>query len=361
MMEEKSSDLDLFELTIDSFLDFFAEDVETRDTAQVPAEQTIIKPEPERQQEDGAKQNTGLVNPRVMKNDIRRYYSRMFMNTINSGDFNNLQNYFTTFMRGNTKFLANYDNFDPKYSLPSQLVANGPKLMSHFLLGILVMYPDLVMQMDNTVITTSNAWSGTKIEMSVAFSATKLYALSDDEWVPQLHILEDKCSQLMKETRKKLTAAVPSRQCSSSSSASTTSSISSTSSSSSVAHSVFEASNNTSSCDGSGLPRSASSLANDVTHSNRGGALRDRLPVSKRKRAVDVTHNSTDDTMNTTVQLGHQQKENNISEAYVRALCAQAAVLPTPMKISMEGTITMFLDENNCIQHMNMCLTPQIY
>jgi len=322
---------------------------------QVPAEETNIKPEPELIQEDGAKQNTGLVNPRVMKNDIRRYYSRMFMNTINSGDFNMLQNYFATFMRGNTKFLANYDNFDPKYSLPSRLVANGPKLMSHFLLGILVMYPDLVMQMNNTVITTSNAWSGTKIEMSVAFSATKLYALSDDEWVPQLHVLEEKCSQLMKETRKKGTVAVPSRQCSTSFSASTTSSISSTSSSSSVAYSVLESSKNTSRCDGSGLPRSASSLANDLTHGNRNSA------AGKRKRVVQTTHNRSDDTVNTTVQSRQQQKDNNISEAYVRALCAQAVVLPIPMIISMEGTITMFLDENNCIQHMNMCLTPQVY
>ena len=47
-----------------------------------------------------------------------------------------------------------------------------------------------------------------------------------------------------------------------------------------------------------------------------------------------------------------------IPEEYSRALCAQARLLPTPMMVQMTGTITMFLDENNHIQHMNMNLRP---
>jgi len=46
-----------------------------------------------------------------------------------------------------------------------------------------------------------------------------------------------------------------------------------------------------------------------------------------------------------------------ISDDYVRALCAQATLVPSPLRVSMKGKMTMFLDENNHILHMNMTVS----
>eukprot|EP01032_Pedospumella_encystans_P021270 gene21270-24138_t len=253
----------------------------------------------------------------------------MFMNTINCGDFNLLQSYFSTFMRGPAKFLANYDNFDPNLCLPTQLVADGPKLMSHFLLGILVMYPDLVMRMHNTQITTSSTWTGTKIEMSVAFYATKMYDLSMDEWVPQLEALEEKCSKLATEktNKKNLTIDL------------------------SADDDSTKVDNCASSSSETGSVKTNSSCASrdsDVSdHSNDC----ENYSNNKRKRAKREVLEVNSAPIRST-------NSSSIPEAYARALCGQARLLPTPMTVQMAGTITMFLDENNHIQHMNMNLSP---
>eukprot|EP01032_Pedospumella_encystans_P017314 gene17314-19735_t len=250
----------------------------------------------------------------------------MFMNTINCGDFNLLQSYFSTFMRGPAKFLANYDNFNPNLCLPSQLVADGPKLMSHFLLGILVMYPDLVMHMHNTQITTSSSWTGTKIEMSVAFYATKMYDLSMDEWVPQLEALEEKCSKLAveKPNKKKL-----------------------------IAVDLSSDDDSTKADDCASSSSEYGSVQTNSSHSDISGHSKNSEEYSKNKRKraqLEVLEVNSAPFRST--------HSSTIPEAYARALCGQARLLPTPNTVQMAGTITMFLDENNHIQHMNMNLSP---
>eukprot|EP01032_Pedospumella_encystans_P017313 gene17313-19734_t len=325
------------------------------------------------------------MTPRVMKNDIRRYYSRMLMNTINSADFNQLQSFFSTFMTGTTKFFANYDNFDPKYRIPSQLLAGGPKLTSHYFLGIFVMYPDVVMNMTNTVITTSNTWSGTKIEMSVEFFATKMYDLADNEWIPQLETLEEKCNRLAAIKNDKLL------QCSSIQSfrdhstiapqnkvrrepyypnASVFSSGSANGTTSSVCSSLSGTSNSTA---GTQNFVGMQYNGNSDLHKRNGTCddHEDSNAADKRKRAkvtpvrtsggnssITCAHAKNDATRGTSMQpcLSSPKDINSatISEDYVRALNAQATIVPTPMHVRMEGTITMFLDENKRIQHMNL-------
>ena len=326
---EKAGAID-FDLAIENCFDYFTVDP---DDVPLQDQQAIFHAIKNGCHEPGDSESAvkpRTFRPKVMKNDIRRYYSRMFMNTINCGDFNQLQSYFSTFMRGPAKFFANYDNFNPNLCLPTQLVADGPKLMSHFLLGILVMYPDLVMRMHNTQITTSSSWTGTKIEMSVAFYATKMYDLSIDEWVPQLEALEEKCTQLAAEKTNKMnlnTAALSSDvDCSKlddcASSHSETGSVKTNSSYASRDSDVSDHSND----------------SEDYSNIKRKRAKREVLEVNS--APFRSTHSGT------------------IPEEYARALCAQARLLPTPINAQMTGTITMFLDENNHIQHMNMNLRP---
>eukprot|EP01032_Pedospumella_encystans_P021269 gene21269-24137_t len=326
------------------------------------------------------------MTPRVMKNDIRRYYSRMLMNTINSADFNQLQSFFSTFMTGTTKFFANYDNFDLKYRIPSQLLAGGPKLTSHYFLGIFVMYPDVVMNMNNTVITTSNTWTGTKIEMSVEFFATKMYDLADNEWIPQLETLEEKCNRLAVVKNDKLlqSSSMPSFRDHSTiapqnnvnrrepyypaASVFSTGSVHGTTSS--VCSSLSGTSYSTASTHNFvGMHYQGS---NDL-HKRNGTCddQEDSNAADKRKRAkvtpvrpsgtnssITGAHAKNDAARSTSMQpcLSSPKDINSatISEDYVRALNAQATIVPTPMHVRMEGTITMFLDENKRIQHMNL-------
>jgi hypothetical protein len=132
--------------------------------------------------------------PKIMKNDIRRYFSRMFMNTINSADFRNIQSYFHTFMAGPCKFVMAHETL-PDLRIPDRMVTAGPRLMSHYLLGCFVQYPDMVISMKSSNIVTSSSWAGTKIVMEMEIRSTKMYDLEQDEWIPQIAELGAKYSE----------------------------------------------------------------------------------------------------------------------------------------------------------------------
>ena len=383
-MGDNSLDFDLdLDIDIGNIFDLLSEESETREAVWQPEYEHHTQPtkqEQQQKQEDIARRNSLQMTPRVMKNDIRRYYSRMLMNTINSADFNQLQSFFSTFMAGTTKFFANYDNFDPKFRFPSQLLAGGPKLTSHYFLGIFVMYPDVVMNMNNTLITTSNTWTGTKIEMSVEFFATKMYDLADNEWIPQLETLEEKCNRLAMVKNDKLlqSSSMPSfwdhstfaphndylrREPPYYPAASVFSTGSVHGTSSSVCSSLSGTSNSTASTASTqnfvGMHYNNSDLHK---RNGTGDDLEDGNAVDKRKRAkvtplrpsVAPPKNDSGTALQPSVTSPKDNSNTTISEDYVRALNAQARIVPTPMHVRMEGTITMFLDENKRIQHMNL-------
>lgn len=380
-MGDHSLDFDLdLDIDIENIFDLLTEESETREAVWQPEYDHHTQPtqqEQKQKKEDIAKRNSLQMTPRVMKNDIRRYYSRMLMNTINSADFNQLQSFFSTFMTGTTKFFANYDNFDPKYRIPSQLLAGGPKLTSHYFLGIFVMYPDVVMNMNNTVITTSNTWSGTKIEMSVEFFATKMYDLADNEWIPQLETLEEKCNRLAVVKNDKLlqSCSMPSFRDQSTiaphkdylrrepyypaASVFSTSSVHGTTSS--VCSSVSGTSNSTASTQnfvGMHYNNNSDLHKRNGTSDNQNGIntedKRKRAKVTPIRPSVAHPKNDAGTAMQPSVPSLKDNSNTTISEDYVRALNARATIVPMPMHVRMEGTITMFLDENKRIQHMNL-------
>eukprot|EP01032_Pedospumella_encystans_P021591 gene21591-24483_t len=297
-----------------------------------------------------------LVAPAVVKSDVRRYYSLMFMNTINSGsgDFNQLQNYFSTFMRGPAKFQADYGKFNPQLRLPTQLVADGPKLMSHFILGVFVMYPDMVMHLKETRIITSNCWLGAKIEMDVEFLATKTYDLTLDEWVPQLQALEESWPSDTDQHRNGDEKSLS-----------------------------FGSSSSLSSVDSGQSGKRCSTVSVDsypdcTTSTTRAYELDHRMdlcddkrridvPASKRKRVPCVARDAAvaiavDTTCTSVVHSGSPltvPSSNRIPEEYVHQLCEQARKIPAPVELRQTGRLTLFLDENHLIQHMHMRADPK--
>lgn len=129
------------------------------------------------------------VHPSVVKNDFRHCFPQMYMNTLNSGDFEKVQDYYHTFMKSSTKFVADHTHVDNIFG-PNLIEMYGPNLAIHYILGSSLMFPDLVMKTSGTRITTSPSWRGSRIEMDVEFRSTKMNNLPVDEWLPQASILE---------------------------------------------------------------------------------------------------------------------------------------------------------------------------
>lgn len=58
----------------------------------------------------------------------------------------------------------------------------------------------------------------------------------------------------------------------------------------------------------------------------------------------------------TTALIAPTTTTGRIPEEFLHSLVTHATLLPHPVQLHMMGSITMFLDENNHIQHMNMTL-----
>jgi len=330
-------DTSVFDEVLDDMLCLFSED---EDADLFRAQQTFNRLSAE-EQVMIAKRATFEKAPKVMKNDIRRYFARMFMNTLNSGDFCKLQDYFQTFMMSQTRFIADHKQIDDRYNIPHTLETCGPRLMAHYLLGTFVMYPDMVVLMSSTRLTTSNTWKGTKVDIDVDVLATKMYDLCVEEWLPQLSTLEKKYQKVLLE-RERLQQLAKKKAL-----ADTVD----TGNPSAAALQVAKL--DLRSC------ASVSEVVSDATspcgsaHDFEPPAPSIDLAVGK-KRKTDVSTFAVD----AAGIMQAYQPPVHIPEEYVHSLVAKAELLSEPVQLHMKGTISMFLDENNHIQHMSMTMRP---
>jgi hypothetical protein len=328
--------------------------------------------------------------PKIMKNDIRRYFSRMFMNTINSADFRNIQSYFHTFMAGPCKFVADHELI-PEFKIPGRLVAAGPTLMSHYLLGCFVQYPDMAMTMKNSSIVTSTSWAGTKIVMEMEIRSTKMYDLDFSDWIPQITDLDTKYgealalkaateAQAVKKRRRaaSLKAAVADLSLEPVSLESAIGSVSPGSAGGSVTCQgewfpapavsatalVFTTETAADLPDAPAVSPSATTAVKQPVGKNapkktkpEGKASKSKSTAASKKRNSDdleLTSDASDLSALAPDAAPRSEDDFQIPEAYVHSLFAKARLLPKPIELVLGGTITMFLDENNHMQHMGL-------
>lgn len=136
------------------------------------------------QQEASSKYPNNIVPlPRVVKNDLRRSFSHMYMGMINGGDFQQVQDFSRMFIRPDTVFSARIQSRE-QFLLPPYLHGWGPRAHMHYMIGIYVMYPDVAVTFSDTKIITSNQWSGTKIVISWLCKMTKTHHIPVDCWMP---------------------------------------------------------------------------------------------------------------------------------------------------------------------------------
>jgi len=127
--------------------------------------------------------------PRVFKNDIRRFFANMFMNTVNSADFHRTEDFFRTFMTKQCSFVSQ-QQLSQEFRVPNALYTIGSRQFAHYLLGCFVMYPDMVLRMTDAQVITSNTWAGTKIIMNVEYHLTKTHDIPVECWVPPTPALD---------------------------------------------------------------------------------------------------------------------------------------------------------------------------
>lgn len=137
----------------------------------------------ERQRKERRTDLACLGAPKVLKNDIRRSFSKMFLNTINGGDFQMVQDFSTAFILPSSQFGASL-KFNGDFGMPSSLHGLGPRALVHHLLGCFVMFPDMIGTMQDTQIITSNRWPGTKIVIPWDCKFTITHRIPTECWIP---------------------------------------------------------------------------------------------------------------------------------------------------------------------------------
>ena len=128
---------------------------------------------------------------RVPKNDIRRYFGKMLVNTLNSGDFLLIQDFFHTFLTKRCRFERIIHNLPVEFYMPKQMGGNGPLQFAHFFLGIQTMFPDMALTIHGNRIVTFSHSKLTKIVLDLECQSTKTVHIPYELWIPPEHLLSD--------------------------------------------------------------------------------------------------------------------------------------------------------------------------
>jgi hypothetical protein len=283
-----------------------------------------------------------LPAPKILKNDIRRYYSRMFMNTINSADFGNIQNFFNTFMPWPCKFVADQD-LVCEMKVPRRIITDGPRQMGHYLLGCFVQYPDMSLMMQSCEIITSPTNRRTRIKMNIEIKSTKIYDLEMSEWLPQLATLDKTYQRALEDAA----AAKEAKQ----RSALLLTQGPVPASPSDPAAATIGGGGEVVVKRPRGRPRNSQSK--DPTQANSTGTKR-KKPATQNASTGAVTEIYYDaaDGQSVSSRSASELTRSHIPEAFVHGLFAKAKLVPTPISLVLRGDITLYLDENNLMQHV---------
>ena len=128
--------------------------------------------------------------PKVPKNDIRRYFANMLMNTLNSGEFIHAQNFFQTFMTPTCRF-STTQILPAEVQLPLQVGGHGPAVFAHYFLGLHMMFPDIILTMTNPRVVTFGQSNCTRIVADLECNYTKTSHIPLDLWIPAENLLEE--------------------------------------------------------------------------------------------------------------------------------------------------------------------------
>jgi hypothetical protein len=244
--------------------------------------------------------------PVSITEDIRKTYPQMFVNTMNSGDFTQILGYFTKYMAGPCRCAIQH-RIAQYYGLPQFINITGPEGFSHYLMGCFLTFPDMIMNLESAEMIQSREWSGARIVLHVQFLGSKLRDLPQYPWSPDMDSLM-------------------------------------------YLYGNMNVSSDT-----------------EEQHSPRG---RSRSSDSKhsRNKSTETTHTVSSSSSNG--ERSHATKKRKHSKLaagpdaicpapeprtptqFVNKVISQSRVLAHPLHLHTRGTITLYLDENNCMQYV---------
>ena len=365
-------------------------------------------------------QRANDIIPKHVSQDIRAAYSQMFINSLNSGDINQIQNFFRAFMTGPCQFSIQH-KISKQYGIPRYLNAIGPDLFSHYAMGVFVSFPDLVVKLKNSYTIVSKEWSGSRIIMETEFLGSKLRNLPDYHWVPPVEKLADiyketplagtlpgfKLPELKKIPgtattiasavgpvgggRRTTTGTTNTTGVTNKTAAATTTSPGTTgfkglAYTSTAECSLYTATTGTASTEYTTTPPTSPLSVTD-TPSTSPTAATTHVPIIITPTSTTmISHDkSTTQSQQQQQQQQYQQQQEEtdrqadinrlgsvvfpeshpvapptIPLSFVDRLISHAQVVVKPEKLHMRGCITLYLDENNCMKHM-VCAQSSVF
>jgi hypothetical protein len=257
--------------------------------------------------------------PRPVPQRVHSVYPQMFVNTVNSGDLESIQKYFKTFMAGPCTFVASH-RISSHFGMPQFISAFSPQLFAHYLLGCYVTFPDMVLKLGET-----RAFAGggrTRIEMDVNIYLTKLYDIPNFPWAPEADELSGAFRSLRLGPAKLAggvsSSPVPAQQ----------------------------------PPNGVKNGRGASKGPTGKNSNGKGAQTPDHsVPPATAPKCAVLTPSADG--------VSALQRLPLIPTSYHAAVVDGATVCMTPIPLHTRGVITMFLDENNNMQHLTVDLTEQ--
>ncbi len=126
------------------------------------------------------RRNRPTAPPKMFKHDIRRQYSTMFTNVMNSADFSMWSSFFDTFFHPDLHYIQRAaTNFPIVYAnAPKQIEMYSSKHCSQFIFNHMSAIPDMTMRLQDTKITLlTDGSKESTITLSFEVSGTKLYVV----------------------------------------------------------------------------------------------------------------------------------------------------------------------------------------
>lgn len=277
--------------------------------------------------------------PKIPKNDIRRYFPSMFMNTCNSGDFHHIQSFLQTFMTNNCNCIST-QKLPLTLKIPDLVVAEGPVLFAHYLLGLQMMCPDVTMRLKNSKVVTFSNSSVTKIIMDVECSLTKIAHIPYELWIPSPDMLSRlyTCSSL-----KNLYTTTSGTY--------NNSSTSNDSTNRTTNDNIRKRKNHTD--------------INENDHNNSGNTTTATNSHNTTTTNNNINNNNNNKN-NNTANNSHNTATNNsittaatyIPESYMYKLTEVATLLPSPLSLNVHAQLVIVMDQRKHIIAVNFHIDP---
>jgi hypothetical protein len=260
----------------------------------------------------------------VVRTDYSQLAPTLFCNSINSGDFHQLQGFFNTYVSKQGQYMTSHD-VPSVFGLPKPGLLVGPLMMVHYFVGWFVMYPDLTVKVSNFRITPNvNKFGRDKgtvtVTVDMEIQATKLLDIPVGAWLPSTEKLQLLYSQ------KSLQDIIETIQPNGNSDENT------------------DRSNKSSSFVGpAALPPTPpkvprrSKPSKPASISTAGGSS------NKAAKSSPVAVYGGEFSL----------RDSHIPESYINLLHGGATMLRTPQRMHSRGILRMQLDENNQIESVN--------